>query len=102
MTGLQLVQLVGQHAKSIDLAEIATYARGIGPHKSLVTPALVREAHARKLVVHAWTFRADNHFLPAEFRSGSDPAALGNLPGELRRYLDMGMDGYFTDHPDRR
>jgi glycerophosphoryl diester phosphodiesterase len=100
MTDLPLVQLLGEKAK-FDLGEIASYARGIGPNKSLITPELVREAHARKLVVHGWTFRAENHFLPPRFRKGEDPAALGDLHGEIRHYLEMGMDGYFTDHPDK-
>lgn len=129
MTDLPLVQLlndVGQPydftvrgdprtyadlARPAGLAEIAGYARGIGVNKSLMisrtpegflgTPTtLVRDAHAKGLVVHGWTFRAENTFLPKDFQSSSDPLAFGDLPGEVKRFLELGMDGFFTDQPD--
>ena len=50
--------------------------------------------------MHGWTFRRENQFLPAEFRSGADPAALGDLAGEIRVFVDAGMDGFFSDNPD--
>jgi glycerophosphoryl diester phosphodiesterase len=99
-------------AKPAGLAEISTYARGIGVHKDLMIPrgpdgalgaptTLVRDAHAKGLVVHGWTFRAENHFLPKEFRSAhGGPQALGDLKGEIRKFLALGMDGLFADHPD--
>jgi glycerophosphoryl diester phosphodiesterase len=94
----------------VGLAEVATYANAIGPSKSLVIPrndedflatptALVEDAHAVGLGVHPWTFRAENHFLPANFRSSEDPAALGDLSSELKAYIATGIDGFFTDHP---
>ena len=49
--------------------------------------------------MHAWTFRAENAFLPATSRSGAGPAALGDLGSELTTFLDLGIDGVFTDHP---
>ncbi len=52
------------------------------------------------LIVHGWTFRAENAFLPANYQSSSDPAQFGDLSGEIRVFLDAGMDGFFTDHPD--
>jgi glycerophosphoryl diester phosphodiesterase len=92
------------------LAGIAAYANAIGPSKSLVIPrdadgalgvptSLVRDAHAVGLSVHPWTFRAENHFLPANLRSSSAAAELGDLAGELNAYLATGIDGFFTDHP---
>jgi glycerophosphoryl diester phosphodiesterase len=83
------------------LAEIATYASCIGPAKSLVIPrdgegrlarptSLVADAHAAGLKVHPWTFRAERAFLPAEL----------DLEGELRVFLETGIDGFFTDQPD--
>ena len=92
------------------LREIAAYARGIGVHKSLVVPrdahgrslpptTLVRDAHAAGLLVHVWTLRAENEFLPAEFRRGADPAAAGDMAGETRLFVRAGVDGFFTDHP---
>ncbi|WP_194410019.1 esterase-like activity of phytase family protein [Microbacterium cremeum] len=92
------------------LAEIATYADGVGLEKSVMIPRtaagtlgtptpVIADAHAAGLSVHGWTFRAENQFLPAEFRSSADPAAYGDLAGELRVFLDAGMDGVFSDHP---
>jgi len=62
--------------------------------------AEVRDAHAAGLLVHGWTFRAENYFLPKEFQSAGPPAALGDLAGETKRFLELGMDGFFTDQPD--
>lgn len=93
------------------LAGIAGYADGLGVEKSLVIPrtatgtlgtptTLVADAHAAGLDVHAWTFRRENTFLPAEFRSSTDPAGIGDLEGELRVFLATGLDGFFSDNPD--
>jgi glycerophosphoryl diester phosphodiesterase len=98
-------------AKPEGLAKIATYADGIGVHKNLISPrdesnrigtptTLVQDAHAKGLIVHGWTFRAENAFLPANYQSSSDPAQFGDLSGEIKVFLDAGMDGFFTDHPD--
>jgi glycerophosphoryl diester phosphodiesterase len=92
------------------LAQVASYADAIGVEKTLVIPrtaqgelgmptALVEDAHAEGLLVHAWTFRAENHFLPESLRSGSDPAGGGDLDAELTRYLKAGLDGVFIDQP---
>jgi len=129
MSELRLVQLVDSGGRPHDfvlagdpraasdlltrrgLAEIAGYADAVGVNKFLIIPrdadgslaaptTLVADAHAAGLLVHAWTFRAENEFLPKEFRSGNDAAALGDMVGEVRRFLDAGVDGIFTDHPD--
>jgi glycerophosphoryl diester phosphodiesterase len=92
------------------LAQVATYADAVGVEKTLVIPrtaqgrlgsatALVDDAHGEGLLVHAWTFRAENHFLPESLRSGSDPAASGDLAAELIPYLKAGLDGVFIDQP---
>jgi glycerophosphoryl diester phosphodiesterase len=98
------------------LAEIATYADGLGPSKNLIVPrdaagnlldptSLVRDAHRAGLVVHPWTFRRENNFLPLDFRQGN-PASLefiraaGDLPAELRLFFRLGVDGVFSDNPD--
>jgi glycerophosphoryl diester phosphodiesterase len=128
MTRVRLVQLINASGKPWDfvvandprtyadlvtpagLKEIARYAAGVGANKDLIIPrsggflgtptSLIRDAHAVGLIVHAWTFRAENTFLPNDFKSSSDPAAFGNLAGEIERFLSLGLDGFFTDHPD--
>jgi glycerophosphoryl diester phosphodiesterase len=93
------------------LAQIARYADGLGAEKNVIIPRnadatlaapsrVVRDAHRAGLTVHAWTFRVENQFLPAEFRSSADPTAPGDLAGEIRAFLDTGIDGFFTDNPD--
>jgi glycerophosphoryl diester phosphodiesterase len=93
------------------LAEVARYAQAIGPSKTQVIPrtaegalgtptALVAQAHAHNLAVHPWTFRAENNFLPLEFRHGSVPSERGDLVGEIVAHLRCGIDGFFTDQAD--
>jgi glycerophosphoryl diester phosphodiesterase len=99
------------------LAEIATYADGIGPDKSRIVPGnsagtplaspttLVADAHRAGLVVHPFTFRPENSFLAQDLRVG-DPSspeylrARGDQPAELRMYYRLGVDGVFADNPD--
>jgi glycerophosphoryl diester phosphodiesterase len=98
------------------LAEIATYADGVGPSKNRIVPrdaagnlldptSLVRDAHRAGLVVHPWTFRRENSFLPLDFRQGNPASPLylgapGDLPAELRLFFRLGVDGVFSDNPD--
>jgi glycerophosphoryl diester phosphodiesterase len=134
MTRLPLVQLVSDTGAPYDfvvsgdprtyadmvtpagLTEVATYADGIGANKNLIFPrdaannllaqtTLIADAHAVDLIVHAWTFRAENTFLPNEFRQGNPADAdymiqFGDLIGEIQLFLDAGLDGFFTDQPD--
>jgi len=92
------------------LAEIATYAAGLGPPKDLVIgrnilgqlgepTGLVEAAHKAGLVVHPWTFRRENYFLPTNFKSGIDPRDPGDLADELRAFVAAGVDGLFSDNP---
>jgi glycerophosphoryl diester phosphodiesterase len=97
MTRLPLVQLL-EHAIP-DLAGIGEYANAIGIAKSLATAEVVAEAHTHHLAVHVWTFRAENEFLPDDLKVGQVPAAHGDLPAEIARYLARGIDGFFTDFP---
>jgi glycerophosphoryl diester phosphodiesterase len=65
----------------------------------------VKRAHRAKLLVHAWTFRNENTFLPEDFREG-DPSsplylqAYGDAPAEYALFLGTGLDGVFSDNPD--
>jgi glycerophosphoryl diester phosphodiesterase len=98
------------------LREIATYADGVGPNKNLIVPrddagnlldptSFVRDAHRAGLVVHPWTFRKENNFLPNDFRQGNPASpeflrATGDAPAEFRLFFRLGVDGLFSDHPD--
>lgn len=85
------------------LAEIATYADGIGPNrrsllpqgpdKRLLAPTpLVADAHRAGLLVHAWTFRDEPAFLAPDH--GLDPVA------EYLQVFRLGVDGVFSDFGD--
>ena len=87
------------------LAEVATYADGIGPFMGHVlnddgTPTdLVRDAHAVGLKVHPWTVRKENVFLPPSLRSDASENGVGNMLGLVKLLEAAGVDGYFTDDP---
>jgi len=129
MTTVRLVQLLSSTGAPYDLvaggdprtyrdlatpaglAWISRYADGVGVEKTLLIPrdpdgflgrptTLVRNAHRARLQVHAWTFRSENTFLPADFQLGSDPAAHGDHFAEYRRFADLRIDGVFSDQPD--
>jgi glycerophosphoryl diester phosphodiesterase len=94
------------------LREIARYADGVGPSKDYIVPrdtatqcslaptTFVRDAHRAGLVVHPYTFRAENTFLPCELRSSSIATRHGDLEAEVRQFFELGVDGVFVDHPD--
>ncbi|WP_405655128.1 glycerophosphodiester phosphodiesterase [Streptomyces sp. RK9] len=90
---------------------ISSYAKGIGPTLDLIIPkgpdgrlleptTLVRDAHAEDLVLHPYTMRNENTFLPADFKKGTDPNAYGDAFGAFKRYFATGIDGIFSDNPD--
>jgi glycerophosphoryl diester phosphodiesterase len=97
MTHLPLVQLL-EHEVG-DPARIARYADAIGIAKALATEATVARAHAQGLLVHVWTFRAENEFLPEDLKSSGEAGAHGDLKTEIERYLALDIDGFFTDFP---
>lgn len=93
------------------LRGIACYAQGIGPDKLQVIPrkadgtlgcptTLVTDAHNASLVVHPYTFRAENTFLPVDHQSSPVPTDYGRAIDEQVTYLRTGLDGLFTDQPD--
>jgi glycerophosphoryl diester phosphodiesterase len=134
MTRLPLVQLLNAAGKPYDfvvandprsyadmatpagLRDIARYADGVGANKDLIVPrdatgkllaptTLIKDAHRAGLVVHAWTFRVENSFLPLDYRLGNPTApgyaALrGDLQEELKLFYRLGLDGLFSDNPD--
>jgi glycerophosphoryl diester phosphodiesterase len=91
-----------------ELTKIAAYADGIGPNKSQVIrrdvmgrlageTKLVRRAHRLGLLVHIWTMRSENNFLPANLRTSRDKAAHGDAVGEYLAFFNAGVDGVFSD-----
>jgi len=73
------------------LKEIAAWANGIGPNKAILekTPDIVAWAHAAKLTVTPWTFRASS--------TGKFPS----VQEEMKHFLfTLGVDALFTDNPD--
>ncbi|MBD2562113.1 MULTISPECIES: glycerophosphodiester phosphodiesterase [Nostoc] len=120
-TDLPLVQLLNNSGKPYDfvvsgdertyadlvtasgLEEIYKYAQAVGIHKNLLVPrdsngklqsptSLVIDAHTVGLLVHVWTFRNEDCFLPLDFQ--------GNPQGEYELFLSLGVDGVFSDYPD--
>jgi glycerophosphoryl diester phosphodiesterase len=86
------------------MSEIAAYADGIGPWAAMIVKenstrgkivfsAMVEEAHAAGLVVHPYTFRVEKEYLPAYAADFED---LLNI-----FFFQAGVDGIFTDFPDR-
>ena len=108
---LKLVQLIsgdkGTRASWIfqpgGMAKIAEYADGIGPHYSMLvkgatrdslqTTDMFKDARAAGLVIHPYTFRLD---------SGQIPAYAGDFETMLDIFYNrIGVDGVFSDFPDR-
>jgi glycerophosphoryl diester phosphodiesterase len=105
LTEVSLVQLLdeGADVSPPALRAIRRYADGIGPNKRLVLPVgndgrvgrpttLVADAHAAGLFVHVWTLRSDAPYL--------SPSYAGNPAAEVRDFLRLGVDGFFTDFPN--
>jgi glycerophosphoryl diester phosphodiesterase len=102
---------VADLVKPKGLAWIASYAQGIGPTLDLIIPkdasgnlttptTLVDDAHDAGLILHPYTMRNENPFLPANFRKGTGADAYGDAFGAFRTYFATGIDGVFTDNPD--
>ena len=93
----------GFFATDEGLAEIKTYADGIGPWKVYIIPTtgsgggdvkpptdLIERAHAHGLLIHTWTFRDD------AFPTGYP----GGPVEEYLAFYRLGIDGVFSDFPD--
>jgi len=98
---LFLVQLIEFEEDEQHLKEYASYADGLGPwYKRMLKEkdeqgnwqmtTLVKEAHALGMVVHAYTFRADDL---DEFTSFDELLDVG--------FNTLELDGVFTDFPDK-
>ena len=80
---LPLIQLhdeEGSEAIRASLDAARAYAVGVGPYKGDVDTQLVEAAHARCLHVHPYTVNEEH---------------------EMKTLIDLGVDGMFTNFPDR-
>ncbi|MGH3823549.1 MAG: glycerophosphodiester phosphodiesterase [Pseudonocardiaceae bacterium] len=93
------------------LRGIARYAQGIGPEKQQIIPrradgtlgsptGLVADARRAGLIVHPYTFRAENNFLPVDYRTSAVLSDYGRAIDEQVVYLRTGINGLFTDQAD--
>ena len=93
------------------LREMAGYAQGLGPTLDLIITkkadgsldkptTLVSDAHKVGLILHPYTMRNENPFLPANFRKGTAADAYGDPFGAFKAYFETGIDGVFSDNAD--
>jgi glycerophosphoryl diester phosphodiesterase len=109
----RIVQLIesSEMISPAALAEMKTYADGIGVWKRLLIPtrdraadeadeshlhladptSLIDDAHAIGLSVDAWTFRDESRFLAADYHA--------NSRAEYEQFFAMGIDGVISDFP---
>jgi glycerophosphoryl diester phosphodiesterase len=98
-------------ATDAGLRDVARYADGVGPSKDYIVPRgpagnslaptdFVQRAHRAGLLVHPYTFRNENNFLPLELRSGPNLADYGDAFSEYEQFYRLGVDGLFSDNPD--
>jgi glycerophosphoryl diester phosphodiesterase len=82
----------GNDVTDARLAELATFATGIGPEKRVVAehPDMVARAHKAGLTVTSWTF------------SATEKTAYASVKDEMSHFLyDLGIDALFTNNPDQ-
>lgn len=96
------------------LRGIAEYADAVGVEKqhfilrpdeqgrlsSANATALIHNAHQAGLLVHAYTFRAENAYLSRANKSAGKSEDYGDITAEIQEYINTGIDGFFIDHPD--
>jgi glycerophosphoryl diester phosphodiesterase len=74
------IALLGSTSRGLIAAAKKLGARAIHPRRDIVTPSLIAEAHAAGLAIHVWTV---------------------NDSEEMRSLQKLGVDGIFTDFPER-
>lgn len=81
--------IAGAAPALLTFKEVAGFAEGVGLVINTaaypITKDYITQAHAAGLKVHGWTFAQADATLAA---------------AEYRKYLDMGMDGMFSNYPD--
>ena len=84
--------------------EVAQYAKGVGPSKSLLKSADdVATFHKAGLVIHPYTFRGStsaNSRRPLDEAQSTGSTVRANIIADIKRYVGFGIDGGFTDYPE--
>ncbi len=79
----------GTAVSALTLKDVASFSEGVGLLINYpaypITKAYIDQVHAAGLKVHGWTFAQTDPVLAA---------------AEYKKYLDMGMDGMFTNYAD--
>ena len=100
----------GEMMQPDGLRAIAAYAELIGPpfqvlqlqrgRDGRLRSPLIDAAHATGLQVMPYTFRPENTYLPAAYRSGDNTARhdAGSIR-HIRDHVEAGIDGLFADDP---
>ena len=89
------------------LTDIASYADGIGVALPMVfgpagnTLPLLAQAKEAGLLVHVWTVRKENAFLPEQLRGRGGPSQTGCDESLYGTIDSVPIDGVFTDDPGR-
>jgi glycerophosphoryl diester phosphodiesterase len=102
---------VAGHDDARRTARIAAYAAWTGPDRSPIVPvgadgapgsptALLSDAHVAGLRAVAYTFRAEDQFLSADFRRGTSANGFGDAFAEYALHYGLGGDAVVTDFPD--
>lgn len=85
-------------------AEIAGYAKGAGPTKSLLKSAAdVATLHKAGLVIHPYTFRGTttaNARRPLDEKQSDGSTVRAAIIADIQHYISYGIDGGFTDYPE--
>ncbi len=76
LLALGTFHLEAAYSPAAQAAQVPEYRKGV----HVLTPRFVEAAHKRGLQVHAWTI---------------------NEESDMRRLLDLGVDGIISDYPDR-
>jgi glycerophosphoryl diester phosphodiesterase len=74
------IALLSSRLEELVSSAVDFHAAAIHPRRDLVTRSLIELARGVKLAVHAWTV---------------------NDPSEISYFRDLGIDGIFTDFPER-
>jgi glycerophosphoryl diester phosphodiesterase len=84
-------------------AEVAAYAKGAGPSKSLLKSADdVATFHRAGLLIHPYTFRGSTSASarrPLDEAQPNGSTVRQDIIADIQRYVGYGIDGGFTDYP---